>query len=172
VLSDSPNFQRIHDYAQHLETADDFCDVWELVKDSAKDVLGHYRVGMMLFLDDLPLQLGAYHSVGTNNIVLNRMLLDVVQEAVEESINVKAFVYTLLLHEYLHALGYLNETEVRSLVFTVSKACFGPEHITTRLASAGPWSILRDVPLRVSPGPKRALEVVKDFDGPVDRYIV
>ena len=170
-MSDDQSFDRIHDYPNRLETADNFCDVWELVKDSVKDALGQYRVGMMLFLDDLPLRLGAYHPVGTNNIVLNRTLLDVVHEAVRNCVDVNAFVYTLLLHEYLHALGYLSESEVQSLALTVSKECFGPEHVVTQLASAGPWSILRDVPLRTSYGPKRALEVVRDFDNPSQGYI-
>ena len=36
---------------------------------------------MMLFLDDLPLRLGAYHPLGTNNIVLNRSLIHIVEVA-------------------------------------------------------------------------------------------
>jgi regulator of protease activity HflC (stomatin/prohibitin superfamily) len=38
---------------------------------------------MMLFLDNLPIQLGAYHPLGTNNIVLNRALVQIVEIAVE-----------------------------------------------------------------------------------------
>jgi len=159
-------------YTDRLKKANDFREVWEIVKDSAKSILRQYRVGMMLFLDDLPLRLGAYHPVGTNNIVLNRILLEIVQGASKNRVDVNAFIYILLLHEYIHALGHLRESEVRSLVFKVSKECFGLNHIVTRLASAGPWSILRDIPLYTPQGPKRTLEVVKDFDSSTQEYIV
>jgi hypothetical protein len=163
---------RIRDYEDRLAKADNFQDVWEIVKDSVKDILGQYRIGMMLFLDDLPIRLGAYHPVGTNNIVLNRLLIDVVQQTTQNRIETNAFVYSLLLHEYLHALGYLRESEVRSLVYKVSKECFGVDHVVSHLASAGPWTLLRGVPLHAVQGPKRALEVVKDFDPPSQDYIV
>ena len=68
---------------------------------------------MMLFLDDLPLQLGAYYPVGTNNIVLNRALVDIVEQSISSKPTVNALTYNLLLHEYLHALGELSEAGVR-----------------------------------------------------------
>ena len=133
-MSEIDNFNRIQEYRNRLDQASDFNDVWEIVKDSVKNVSGLYRVGMMLFLDDLPLYLGAYHPVGTNNIILNRTLLEIVQEVKDSDAN--AFLYTLLLHEYIHALGYLRESEVRSLVFEISKESFGTDHIVTRLESS------------------------------------
>lgn len=162
----------IHRYRERLEAAKDFGDVWEIVKDSVKDVLGHYRVGMMLFLDDLPLQLGAYHPVGTNNIVMNRELLEIVEAAAEKRVVVNAFAYSILLHEYLHALGYLGEAEVRPLVARVSRECFGPDHVATRLAEAGPWSILKGIPLDAVQAPRRVMEIVRDFEKSSQRYIV
>lgn len=55
-----------------LAEAKGFGDVYEIVRDTVKRSLGTYRVGLMLYLDDLPLQLGAYHPVGSNAIVMNR----------------------------------------------------------------------------------------------------
>jgi hypothetical protein len=66
---DLPVFER---FRKKLETAESYAEVWQTVKDTVEFSLGKSRGSMMLFLDDLPLQLGAYHSVGTNNIVLNR----------------------------------------------------------------------------------------------------
>lgn len=168
-MNEIENFNKIQEFINRLDQASDFKDVWEIVKDSVKNAIGLYRVGMMLFLDDLPLHLGAYHPVGTNNIILNRTLLEIVQEVKDKDAN--AFIYTLLLHEYLHALGYIRESDVRSLVFEISKESFGPDHITTRLASSGPWSILKDLPLYEVQGPKRNLEVVKNFDVSSQDYI-
>ena len=155
-----------------LDNADGYSEVWEIVKDNVKTVLDKQRRGMMLFLDDMPLRLGAYHPLGTNNIVLNRALVQIVEATTTSKKLLNAFVYTLLLHEYLHALGYLKEADVRPLVYRVSKACFGEEHIATRLAELGPWSILQGLPLDVLRAPKRVIEIVKDFETGNQKYIV
>jgi len=170
-VEDSDNHERIAKYRERLEKATSYGEVWEIVKDSVKEVLKKYRVGMMLFLDDLSLSLGAYHPVGTNNIIMNRALLKLVEVAAEKRILVNAFVYSILLHEYLHAVGYLSESEVRPLVAAVSEACFGYEHIVSKLAREGPWSLLRGVPLDEVQAPKRVIEIVKDFERSNQRYI-
>jgi hypothetical protein len=155
-----------------LDNANGYREVWEIVKDNVKAVLERQRRGMMLFLDDMPLRLGAYHPVGTNNIVLNRALVQIVEATTTSKKLLNAFIYTLLLHEYLHALGYLEEAEVRPLVYRVSKACFGKEHIATKLAELGPWSILKGLPLNSLQAPKRMIEIVKDFETTNQKYIV
>ena len=127
---------------------------------------------MLLFLDDLPLRLGAYHPLGTNNIVLNRALVDIVEAATKSKKLVNAFVYSLLVHEYLHALGHIPEAEVRTLVYEISRECFGEDHMVTRLAMESPWALLRGIPLSGIDAPKRAMEIVKDFEKPNQRYIV
>jgi hypothetical protein len=157
---------------KRLDNAEGYSEVWEVVKDNVKAVLNRQRRGMMLFLDDMPLRLGAYHPLGTNNIVLNRTLVQIVEATSTSKKLLNAFVYTLLLHEYLHALGYVREADVRPLVYRVSKACFGEEHIATRLAELGPWSILRGLPLDTLRAPKRVIEIVKDFETSNQRYIV
>lgn len=159
-------------YRSRMESAQGFNEIWELVRETVKDSLGEHRVGMMLFLDDLPLQLGAYHPLGTNNIVLNRTLVQIVEAATQTKQLVNAFVYSLLVHEYLHALGHVPEAEVRPLVYQVSKECFGENHIVTKLAERSPWALLRGVPLSRIEAPKRVIEIVKDFEKNNQKYIV
>jgi len=159
-------------YRSRLDRAEGFGDVWEIVKDSVKDSLGEHRVGMMLFLDNLPLQQGAYHPLGTNNIVLNRTLVQIVEAATKSKRLVNAFVYSLLVHEYLHALGHVPEAEVRPLVYRISKECFGEDHIVTRLAEKSPWALLRGVPLSEIEAPRRVMEIVRDFEQTNQKYIV
>jgi hypothetical protein len=65
-------------FSKKLEATISYADVWQIVKDSVDFVFGKKRGNMMLFLDDLPLQIGAYYPVGTNNIVLNRHLVEIV----------------------------------------------------------------------------------------------
>lgn len=168
----SKEFSKVETYRSRIDKAKGFSEVWEIVKDAVKDSLGEYRVGMMLFLDNLPPRLGAYHPLGTNNIVLNRTLVQVVEDVTKSKQLVNAFVYSLLAHEYLHALGHIPEDTVRHLVYKISKECFGEDHIVTRLAEKSPWALLRGVPLSQIEAPRRVIEIVKDFEKPNQRYIV
>ena len=162
----------VESYRLRIDEAEGFSGVWEIVKETVKVSLGKHRLGMLLFLDDLPLHLGAYHPVGTNNIVLNRSLLNIVEAVTKSKKLVNAFVYSILTHEYLHALGHISEAEVHSLVYDISKQCFGEDHIVTTLAEKTPWSLLKGIPLNDITLPKQAMEIVKDFEKPNQRYIV
>jgi len=158
-------------YNSRLEHAKNYAEIWEVVRETTKYSLGKQRVGMMLFLDDLPLNIGAYHPLGTNNLVLNRALVQVVEAATNSHKLVNCFVYVLLLHEYLHALGYVAEEDVRPLVHDVAKKSLGENSLATKLAEKGPWTLLRDVPLNVIQAPKRVMEIVKDFERSNQKYI-
>ena len=154
-----------------LDGAKNYAEVWNIVKDSVKTALGKRRDSMMLFLDDLPLQLGAYYPVGTNNIVLNRTLVEIVEASLSDKPTVNALVYNLLLHEYLHALGEMSETGVRQQVVEVARKCFGEAHIATVVARKSPWVLLKDIPLGPLNAPKRVMEIVRDFEK-TGKYIV
>lgn len=163
---------KIEKNQEQLDNAKGFSEVWKIVKDNVRTVLKKQRRGMLLFLDDMPLRLGAYHPLGTNNIVLNRALVQIVEATTRSQKLLNSFVYTILLHEYLHALGYVSESEVRPFVYKISKECYGEEHIATRLAKRGPWSLLKGLPLDALKAPKRVMEIVKDFEKTNQRYIV
>jgi len=159
-------------FISQLEKAQNYGEIWKIVKETVRCTLGKSRVSMMLFLDDLPLSIGAYHSVGTNNIVLNRALIEIVEETAKSRLQVNAFAYTLLAHEYVHALGYLSENDVRHLVFRISRECFGERHIATTLARNSPWSLLEGARINGLPAPRSPMEIVKDFESPSKDYIV
>jgi len=154
-----------------LDSAESYAEVWRIVRETSEFSLGKRRIGMMLFLDDLPLQLGAYHPVGTNNIVLNRSLVEVAEAAGKAKPVVNALVYNLLLHEYLHALGELSEAEVKHLVVLIAQKCFGNDYTATDIARRSPWALLRNIPVAASNAPKRGMQIVKDFEK-ADKYIV
>lgn len=158
-------------FGARLDSAKNYAEVWQIVKETVQFALGKKRESMMLFLDDLPLQLGAYYPVGTNNIVLNRALVEIVEASVSSKPTVNALIYNLLLHEYLHALGELSEIGVRRLVVDVAKKCFGEQHIATVVACKSPWVLLKDIPLGPLNAPKRVMEIVKDFEV-TGKYIV
>jgi len=168
VSEDKPSADKFHN---SLETAESYAEVWKIVKDTVEFSLGTRRGSMMLFLDDLPLQLGAYYPLGTNNIVLNRTLVEIVEASISAKHIVNALVYNLLLHEYLHALGELSETKVRHRVVEVARACFGEEHIATVIARKTPWILLQNIPLQTVNASKRVMQIVKDFEK-AGKYIV
>lgn len=95
----------------------------------------------MLPLADLPMHLGAFHGVGTNSIVMNHGLLDRIVKGGNSRIQVNSFVYSILLHEYIHSLGVIEEKDVRSLVRDVSLKTFGNDHSASKIAAEGPWSM-------------------------------
>ena len=154
-----------------LDRCRDFGDIFELVKKAVSETLGKRRVGLMLYLADLPPSVGAYHTVGSNVIVANRRLLRRVSTSVESLTELNSYVFTILLHEYLHALGYLDEAHVRRMVHKISVEKFGEEHPTSRMSSG-----------RLPLAPRRSLEIgndsaeepvelVRDFDRSNQTYI-
>jgi hypothetical protein len=162
---------RMERYRQRLDNAASYSEVWEIVRDTVEFALHKRRAGMLLFLDDLPIQLGAYHSLGTNNIVLNRMLVQIVEAEGEPKNTVNALIYNLLVHEYLHALGEVSEVAVREMVIKVAEECFGKDYIAAQVAVKSPWTLLKRIPLQALNMPRRVMEIVKDFER-TDRYVV
>lgn len=158
-------------FRSRLDSAKSYADVWQIVKDTVEFSLGKRGGSMLLFLDDLPLQLGAYHPIGTNNIVLNRRILEIVEASTNSKPIVNALVYNLLLHEYLHALGELSEAAVRQSVVDVTSRCFGEKHIATIIALKTPWILLQNIPVQAFNAPKRVMQIVRDFEK-AGNYIV
>ncbi len=167
----SGNHNPKENFSANLDKAKNYSEVWKIVKETAQRALGKRRNGMMLFLDDLPLQLGAYYPVGTNNIVLNRALVEIVEASLSDKPTINALTYNLLLHEYLHALGEMSEAGVRAQVVEVAAKSFGENHIATVVARKSPWVLLKDIPLGPFNAPKRVMEIVQDFEK-TGKYIV
>jgi hypothetical protein len=159
------------DYVAELENCKDFADVFKLVKKSVKKVFGRSRVGLMLYLSDLPPQVGAYHVVGSNGIVLNRAVLDTLTAAGKSKKEVNCYLYSILLHEYLHSLGHTEEQEVRRLVYKVTKETFGEEHLATQMALRGPLRLLPEIMNTPRIPIERTVEIIRDFESLDQPYI-
>lgn len=157
-------------YARELEKCEGFGEVFKLVKRSVKDVLGRGRAGLSLYLSDLPKNVGAYHPLGSNGIVINRRLLDIVTK-VGSKVEQNAFIYSILLHEYLHSLGFVDERTVRRLTYEVSRKLFGESHPVARMALKGPMSLFPSILYAPDTGTLGATELIKDFDDSNQSYI-
>ena len=150
-----------NNFSEQLERCRDYGDLFEIVKKVVKKKLGRERAGLMLYLGNLPLHIGAFHGVGSNGIVINKRLLNTI--SFNSSIEINSYIFTLLLHEYLHSLGYMNERQVRRLVYDICREMFGEDHPATRFAFSIPKSKL--IPSKAHIEEKNMeLEIVKDFE--------
>ncbi len=62
---------------------------------------------------------GGFFTTGSNVIVLNKIPLERVMETRPELY--KPYVFHVLLHEYIHSLGFLDESDVKSRVLEITK---------------------------------------------------
>ncbi len=174
-----------HALANRLEEAPDITVVFDLVKEAVERHLGRSRAGIMVGLADLGVGpssfLGGYFQVGTNAIVLNGTVLRNVRLRAPDVEN--AYLFHILLHEYLHTLGYLREDQVRPLALEVSRELLGPQHPATLLAAA--LAGTRDLPEAMAlfrklafspvawrPDDHRPMTIVKGIDHDATPYIM
>jgi len=111
-------------------------DTFEEVKETVRKHEGRSRAGLMLGLQEIGSSLngfiGAYYPVSSNIIVMNKTPLRRIIET-----NPKLLVpygFHILLHEYIHSLGYLDEEVTRIKTYEISKKQFGEKHIITQLS--------------------------------------
>jgi hypothetical protein len=149
-----------------LDHAQTYGDIFTLVKKAVNRTLGLHRVGLMLYLGNLPIRVGAFHPLGTNDIVLNRRLLGSTQ-----NLKQKSNVFAILVHEYLHTLGFTDERQVRRLTFRICQENFGKNHPTVDAALTGPWSDMSEEDFE-DIEPELNLELVRDFEKIDSGYII
>jgi len=118
-----------------------FNQVFELVKKATEKTLKKHRAGLTLILAELPNFVGAYHVMGSNLIVMNKAILDGVADLAKSREELNSFIFSILTHEYLHSLGYVDEGVVRRLVRRISEENFGRYHLATRMAEGDIISI-------------------------------
>jgi hypothetical protein len=149
----------------------DYNRVFQVVRDAVRFALHIERPGLGLGLSDLPPYLGAYWQVTGNLIVMNEGLVRTMRANAASTREFNSFVYVILAHEYLHALGYLDEAEVRRVTAYVTRTAFGDGHAATRMAEGDLWQMFPF--LRYAPrGDGRRLRVVTNFDlDTTSRYI-
>ncbi len=123
-------------FSGRLERASDIVDIFELVKVAVSACTGRCRAGLMLGLANLGGGLdgfvGAFYPVATNIIVMNSLPLARIRETDPELF--KPYVFHVLLHEYVHTLGIIDEGEARAQVLEISRHTFGDGHPVTDLA--------------------------------------
>jgi hypothetical protein len=161
-------------YPARLEKAKDLADIFEIVKDAVRARLGLSRGGLMLGLAELGGDpnswIGGLYPVGSNIIVMNKGPMSRIMDAQPELY--KAYCFHILLHEYVHSVGYMDEALTRQRSLEISEALFGKEHLATKIAA----DITQFFPyityaLPTKPPEDMGLELVKGFDRSSASYI-
>lgn len=168
--------------AERIDGAKDYTALFRIVKEVVERGLGKSRAGMMLGLASLGISpsgfLGGYFVLGSNAIVLNRDVLNYVRT--KEAKHHNAYAFHVLLHEYLHTLGYFSEDEVRPLAWKLSLDQVGRDHPATVIAAAmaGEPSNAPDFFKSLvypefgwAPAERPTIEIIKGFDPDATPYI-
>lgn len=158
-------------YAEKLNQCKTYADVFELVKKLVKKYLGHRRSGLMLGLAKLPTYVGALYPMSSNIIIVNKTLLRGVEKLAKSRAEANAFLFNVLLHEYLHSLGYMDESQIGELVYEIAKEALGEDHLGTIMSIRGLWSFFPSVRFIKPNLSSNYVEIVKDFDRSSVTYI-
>ncbi len=155
----------VMDFVNKLNECSDFSSIFQLVKGAVETAIDKRRVGLILGLTDLPNYVGALHQIGSNFIIMNKKLLkEVIKSGNRKLIN--AYIFHILLHEYIHSLGYMNEQEVQILTHAISEKVLGSDHPATQIARYGIGSVFSNISRLEHHEPKkiRDIEIVEDFE--------
>lgn len=115
--------------------------------------------------------IGGFFQVAGNMIVLNRFPLQRLRET-QPNLYLP-FAFHVLLHEYIHSIGYLTEEETRPLVLEISEKEFGTDHPVTEFAR-GWGKFMPNLVYPVvgwQPVGQPQIEVARGFDPGATSYI-
>ena len=119
-----------------LEESKNISDVFDLVKKTVRSTIKRDTAGLMLGMSDLGIDpnatLGAYYSPASNMIVVNRSILKKIKQKNPKSY--KSYLFFILLHEYLHSVGVVDEQQTRTLTYEIANRYFGKNHQITQIA--------------------------------------
>lgn len=161
-------------FDERLRETKDLPAIFELVKLAVIKTRKKRRAGLMLGIGDLGNHpkgfLGAFYPVATNIIVMNRIPMDRIKETDPKLY--KPYVFHVLLHEYIHALGDVDEFSTRTTTYEITKELFGPDHLATKIAEDYTQFFPSLVYPELSWQPQSLnFELVDNFDASSVRYI-
>ena len=155
------------DFRTRLEEARTLADIFEVVKAVVLKTMKKSRAGLMLGIANLGNNpqgfFGGFFTTGSNVIVMNKIPLQRIKETKPDLY--KPYAFHILLHEYIHSLGYLDENQVRTWAHQISRDALGEDHLATQIA-ANTQSFMKHLvyPDSAWKPDDAGLELVDDFD--------
>lgn len=152
--------------------------LFEQVKRDVRKVLGRQRAGLSLGFVDMGISTqgfvgGMYFSGGTTILMNVRALQVLIDEVMTDPTKpediVIHYVYHVLMHEYIHALGFLDERACRDATLHVTAKLFPGEHPVHVMAARGigayfPRAIYAPASAATSLPAPGTVELVRGFD--------
>jgi hypothetical protein len=124
------------EFVKKLKESASIPDIFEVVKESVWEAIRKSRAGLELGLTEMGNQpgglLGAYYVTGSNIIIMNETPLNRIQETNPELLN--PYIFSILLHEYLHSLGYFDEDLVKNTTHSVCCQIFGKGSVMAQIS--------------------------------------
>jgi hypothetical protein len=161
----------LFDNRRTLSSAEGFDVIFEMVKSATERTLGMHRAGLTLVLGDIPNTVGAYHEMGSNTIVMNRNLLKIVEKVAGSRAKRNSYVFMILLHEYLHTLGYTDDKRVRDVGRKITDEFLGKRHVAGEMAVRPLDQFFPDLQRFSGFRDKGEYETVRRFDSSSTPYI-
>lgn len=146
--------------------------IFEQVKKDVKKVYGRHRAGLSLGLVEMGMYRGGFiggmHFNPGTDIVMNKTPLKIILKEQPYEIG-WAYTYHILLHEYIHSLGVLDEQQCRNITFRISEKVFKQtDHPAIILAKKGIGTYFPNLPLIYAPPDLRRdgipIEYIFNFD--------
>jgi predicted Zn-dependent protease with MMP-like domain len=167
-------------YRNGLLQIKDFNDAFELVKMAVNEKFKMHRAGLSLILQGLPNNLGAYHILGSNMIILNRRILDIIRQT-KSNEEYNSYLFMVLAHEYIHSFGIVDEMEVRNMTYDLCNSLLGKYHLASIMARYQPWAVFPELNIYQNNNTnstnisnnsfEKNFEIVKNFDKTTQSYI-
>jgi len=157
-------------YQSKLLSVKNFNDVFELVKSAVDAKFKMHRAGLSLVLQVLPTQLGAYHILGSNMIIMNKRILDIIKSK-KSLLEYNAYLFMVLCHEYFHSFGIIDEKQVRIMTYDLCQSLLGDDHPSSLMAKYEPWKVFPELQLYQTNKFENRFEIIKNFDKTTQSYI-
>lgn len=158
-------------FRKKVASLKDFNEAFELVKAVVLQRFKMHRAGLSLILQMMPSNLGAYHMLGSNAIVMNSYLLAAVKKIAGSTEEYNSYMFMVLAHEYLHSLGIVDENTVRQMTYQLCKWMLGDDHASTKMAKEDPSTLYPQLRSLMQTQFSRDFKVVNNFDRVNQTYI-
>ena len=119
-----------------LKEAGSIPDIFEVVKEVVWKSLKKSRAGLDLGLIEIGNApqgfLGGFYVSGSNIIIMNETPLKRMQETNPNLLT--PYIFSVLLHEYLHSLGIFDEELVRKLTYEICCENFDKSNVVSQIS--------------------------------------
>ncbi|MFH1229194.1 MAG: hypothetical protein V1678_02085 [Candidatus Aenigmatarchaeota archaeon] len=161
------------DFVNSLKDCSSIPDIFEVVKEAVWKTVRKSRAGLELGLVELGNKpdglLGAYYVTGSNIIIMNETPLNRIQETNPELVT--PYIFSILLHEYLHSLGYFDEELVKNTTHDISCKVFGKSSVIAQISADMAKFFPNLIYPQGAPNIDAPVKIVQGFDRSSIRYI-